>query len=173
VDYTTDSRQEHEVFYKANFGRKPLIYFIIERESDIMQGNPEHWCYERGEAYLYKGEQDKAIADFSKDLLRYNSRRCYADRAWAYRTKGQFDKAVADYTKLIEQNPSASLYTTRGTVYGLMDLYDDMESDYRKAIEIEPLYVVAYYRLAGLFYFDRANYSDAITYLSNGTRDRA
>src|SRR5215207_5534741 len=59
--------------------------------------------YKRGLAYQFKGDLDRAIADYNKAIeLRPRSARAYESRGSAYASKGVYTNAVADVTKASE-----------------------------------------------------------------------
>jgi tetratricopeptide (TPR) repeat protein len=59
--------------------------------------------YKRGVAYQFKGDLDRAIADYNKAIeLRPNHVRAYESRGSAYASKGVYTNAVADVTKASE-----------------------------------------------------------------------
>jgi tetratricopeptide (TPR) repeat protein len=59
--------------------------------------------YKRGVAYQFKGDLDRAIADYNKTIeLRPNHARAYESRGSAYASKGVYTNAVADVTKASE-----------------------------------------------------------------------
>jgi tetratricopeptide (TPR) repeat protein len=75
--------------------------------------------YDRGEAWIGKGDCDKTIA-------------C--------------DKAIADYTKAIELDSKfVQAYDGRGSAWFIKGDYDKAIADFTKAIEIDPKYDQAYY----------------------------
>ena len=71
---------------------------LIERDAkDAMA------YHNRGVAYQFKGDLDRAIADYNKAIeLRPNYARAYESRGSAYASKGVFSNAVADVTKASE-----------------------------------------------------------------------
>ena len=71
---------------------------LIERDAkDAMA------YHNRGIAYQFKGDLDRAIADYNKAIeLRPNYARAYESRGSAYASKGVFTNAVADVTKASE-----------------------------------------------------------------------
>lgn len=62
--------------------------------------------YERGIAWLDKGELDKAIADFTQSIrLDPQFSDPYSERGVAWHLKGEYDKAIADCSEAIRLAP--------------------------------------------------------------------
>ena len=60
----------------------------------------------RGIAYSENGDQDKAIAEFSKAIaLKPDFADAYNNRGIAYGEKGEYDLAIEDYNKTIQLRP--------------------------------------------------------------------
>ena len=78
---------------------------------------------DRGQAFLDKGEYDKAIADYTEaiKLDPKDAMACfvaYYNRGVAYGKKGDSEKAVADYTEAIRLDPYlVYAYVNRGLLY--------------------------------------------------------
>jgi tetratricopeptide (TPR) repeat protein len=121
----------------------------------------------RGYGWDYKGDYDKAIADFSKaieidpkDATTYYSRGC----VWGQ--KGDYDKAIADYTKAIEIDPKVTgAYVNRGNAWSYKGNYDKAIADYSKAIEIDPKVAQAYYG-RGRAWGEKGDYDKSIVDLT-------
>lgn len=65
--------------------------------------------FNRGSAYLSKGDLDRAIPDYTRVIEvdpAYSP--AYYHRGIAYARRGQFDQAIADFTKALEINPGHS-----------------------------------------------------------------
>ena len=100
----------------------------------------------RGYAWRYKGDFDRAIADYDqaigfdpKDAL------AYFNRGYAWRAKGDNDRAIADYTEAIRLDPkNAVAYNNRGNAWGAKDDLDRAVADYDQAIGINPKFVAPY-----------------------------
>lgn len=94
----------------------------------------------RGYAYLYLNEYEKAISDFNKViiLLPYKAD-AYTDRGNAYREFNKYNNAISDYNKALEIEPDdAIVYCNLALVYKDLKEYDKAISNYNKAIEIDP-----------------------------------
>jgi tetratricopeptide (TPR) repeat protein len=92
--------------------------------------------YNRGMARFEKGENDRAISDFTKAIKmnpRYGMAHYY--RAMAYLHEQQYDQAIADYTKAIEIDPQrfAVAYAERALIYFVKKEYDKAWEDVHKA----------------------------------------
>jgi tetratricopeptide (TPR) repeat protein len=71
---------------------------IIQRDAKDAMAH-----YKRGVAYQFKGDVDRAIADYNKTIeLRPGYARAYESRGSAYASKGVYTNAVADVTKASE-----------------------------------------------------------------------
>jgi tetratricopeptide (TPR) repeat protein len=109
--------------------------------------------YVRAGAYKTKGDNDQAIADYTKAIeanLRYAA--AYTARGIVHQIKGDNDAAIADYTKAIEIDPrDANAYVGRGMVYRLKGDSDHAIADYTQAIEINPRYAIAYFNRGSIF----------------------
>ncbi|MDR1074069.1 MAG: tetratricopeptide repeat protein, partial [Treponema sp.] len=71
--------------------------------------NPTHAdaYYNRGYAYVEKGDYDIAIADYNQALrLNPNLASAYLNRGFAYVMKGDYTRARADWEKTLQLNPA-------------------------------------------------------------------
>ena len=94
--------------------------------------------YFKGVGYGFKGQNDQAIADFTK-AIEINPRFAYAyyNRGNAYGEKGQHDKAISDYNKAIEINPRyAEAHSNRGVAYDAKGNMKKACSDWKRACEL-------------------------------------
>lgn len=116
----------------------------------------------RGNAYYYKGQYDRAIEDYNKAIeLNPNYTYAYYNRGLAYYQKVQYDLAIENYNKAIYLDPNdAHAYNNRGNVYYHKLQYDRAIEDYNEAIKLDPNYTYAYNNRGNVYYtkgqYDRA-----------------
>jgi tetratricopeptide (TPR) repeat protein len=82
------------------------------------QGNKAVAYSNRGNEYLAKGDNDRAIADFN-EAIRLDPRYAiaYNSRGIAYSAKRDLDRAIADFNEAITLDPKfANAYNNRGLV---------------------------------------------------------
>jgi lipoprotein NlpI len=110
-------------------------------KSGKWKGNNQAINYgNRGKAYMVKGDNDRAIADYNQ-AISINPRNAtfYNNRGIAYRNKGDFDRAIADYSQAIRLNPKDhDVYYNRGIVYRNKGDQDRAIADYNQAISLNP-----------------------------------
>jgi tetratricopeptide (TPR) repeat protein len=99
----------------------------------------------RGTAYAYSRDFNRAIADYSNAIaLDPSNALALSSRGQLSEAKGDLDGAMADYTRAVELNPNdASALSNRGRVHASQNDYGAAIADYSKAIAINPKYVVA------------------------------
>jgi tetratricopeptide (TPR) repeat protein len=111
----------------------------------------------RGGAYLYKHDNDRAMADCIRAIeIDPKYRDAYHCRGEAYRAKREFDHAIADYDKAIEIDPKyVSSYVGRGAAYLSKGEHERAIAEFNTAIDINPKFADAYsfrgdaYRIKG------------------------
>ncbi|MES5487819.1 tetratricopeptide repeat protein [Bradyrhizobium sp. INPA03-11B] len=101
---------------------------------------------ERGYAYLAKGDNDRAIADFTDGIrLDPNNKAALTARGNAYLAKGDPDRAAADYDRVIALDPDYALaYYNRSLAYRAKGDFDRVIADSSEAIALYPNYTDAY-----------------------------
>jgi len=120
--------------------------------------------YARGLTWVKKGNQERALADFSKaiDLNPYYAP-IYRDRGNVWMEEGNPDRALLDYDKAIELDPTdASAYFNRGRFYLKKGDYDLAITDSKKAVELNPKDSEAYCNI-GTAWLMKKSYNRAIS----------
>ena len=119
--------------------------------------------FQRGTAYYYKGEYDRAIADLDQAIaLHPDLAMAYSNRGIAYAHKGEYDQAIEDFDQAIELQPDyAQAYNNRGNAYAHKGEYDRAIEDYDQAIALQPDYAEAYNN-RGNAYAHKGEYDRAI-----------
>ena len=124
----------------------------------------------RADAYIHKGEFNKAIADADQSIrLNPHYYGGYLERGIVYRRTGNLAKAIWDYDTVIRLNPNfARAYYDRAIVYGLKGNHKQAIRDNTEAIRLNPNDPDFYYN-RGIFYqaigsLDKAmaDYNEAI-----------
>lgn len=101
---------------------------------------------ERGYAYQAKGDNDRAIADYTDSIqLDANNKVALTARGNAYFAKGDLDRAIADYDQVIALDPKYALaYSNRALAYRAKGDLDRVIADCSQAIALYPKYRDAY-----------------------------
>jgi tetratricopeptide (TPR) repeat protein len=94
----------------------------------------------RGNAYIAKGEFDRAIEDFDQSIrLDRNYVKPLNNRGVAYIRKGEPDLAIETLDKAIRLNPNyGNAYANRAAAYLKKDDYARAAQDYDEAIRLDP-----------------------------------
>jgi|GEM_PF-3533419 len=112
-------------------------------EAIVLAPKDANVYFNRGKAYLRKGERDLAIADFSEAIgLDPNNPTVFLDRGEVYLMKGEHDLAIADFSEAIKLEPKdavdAIAYGSRGKAYSEKGRYDLAFADFSEAIRLSP-----------------------------------
>jgi tetratricopeptide (TPR) repeat protein len=117
----------------------------------------------RGMAFAAKGEDEKAVADYTmaiKIAPAYGP--AYLNRGNVYSNQDKLDAAIADYDLAIKISPSYELaYNSRGAAYYKKDELDTALADLSTAIRLKPDYANAYWNRARV-YSHRGDYDNAL-----------
>jgi tetratricopeptide (TPR) repeat protein len=98
----------------------------------------------RGLGYRYKGEYDRAIADYNRAIKIDPKAPVYNNRGWAYYQKGDYDRAISDASVAISIDPKYKFsYHTRGEAYRAKGAYDRALSDFNQALSLDPTHLAA------------------------------
>ena len=100
----------------------------------------------RGNAYNYKGEYERAIQDFEQ-AIRLDRGCAYAFNGLgnAYNGKGDYDRAIRDFDQAIRLIPDYGYaFNGRGNAYNDKGEYDRAIQDFDQAIRLNPKYAYAF-----------------------------
>jgi tetratricopeptide (TPR) repeat protein/formylglycine-generating enzyme required for sulfatase activity len=94
----------------------------------------------RGEAYYFKGDNDRAISDLSKAIeANPKDANHYYYRAATFAKKGDHDRAIVDLSQAIEINPKfAEAYGLRAQYFDSKGERERSISDYTEGIRLAP-----------------------------------
>jgi tetratricopeptide (TPR) repeat protein len=135
------------------------------------KGKDLAWAFNnRGAAYYYKRDYDRAVADYEEAIrLDPKSAAGYTGRGYAWQAKGDYDRAFADYDEAIRLDPKyATAYQDRGSAWESKGEYDRAIADYDEAIRLDPKHAKTYqdrgnaWRAKGEFDRAIADYDEAI-----------
>lgn len=109
----------------------------------LLARNPEDAkaYYHRGNAYYFRNDYKRAIADFNQAIRRAPASEMYTARAMIYDRQGDWERAFADYSRAIQLDPDANSfpYAVRGTIYRIYKGdYDRAIADFNQAMRLEP-----------------------------------
>jgi tetratricopeptide (TPR) repeat protein len=122
--------------------------------SFLFNGLDDYLAYNnRGSAYLFKKDYDRAIADFNQAIkLQPDRINAYLNRAAAYLSKQDYDRALADVNRVIQLQPDFALaYVNRATVYLLKQDYERGLEDLSQAIKLQPNLAFAYLKRGAIY----------------------
>ncbi|WP_375312773.1 tetratricopeptide repeat protein [Bradyrhizobium sp. A5] len=118
---------------------------------------------ERGYAYQAKGDNDRAITDYTNSIeLDANNIVALTARGNVYFAKGDPDRAIADYDQVIALDPKyAVTYYNRALAYKAKGDIDRLIADCSQAIALYPQYRDAYFN-RGYAYQAKGDFDRAI-----------
>ena len=148
-----EARDDFTLFYLRDgindFQRGDFDSSITNLETAIkLNGDVAYDAYLlRGAIYAEQGENEKAIAYYSKSLaLKPNYVRALFQRAELHFDMGNKEASIADYSRAIAADPDdEQLFLTRGSAYSSLHQYKQAIADFTKAIMIKPNYASAFY----------------------------
>jgi tetratricopeptide (TPR) repeat protein len=82
-------------------------WMTADREEHFLRGPRQRKSasyIDRGNAYVVKGEYDRAIADYTEAIELDPDYTAYYNRGTTYLKKGELDRAISDYTNAIRLN---------------------------------------------------------------------
>ena len=127
----------------------------LPNSNELIGIRPQAGCayLNRGRAWYYKHDLDRAIADYTQAAgYDRHLHEAYASRGTAYFDRREFARAIADYDAAISIDPYVPMYfSDRGNTRYQMGDMDRAIADYGRAIEIDPDYAPAYARRGWAF----------------------
>jgi len=117
----------------------------------------------RGNAYLERGDYDRAIADLAQAIrLNAGLPQSFYDRGRAYLAKNDDRRAIQDFDQTIRLNPDIpEVYDSRGVAYRDEGDLDRAGQDYDQAIMLDSNYAPAFVHRGNL-YSDKGDYDRGI-----------
>lgn len=133
-----------------------LTEYLIATDPARGQPNNLEFVEWRGKAYMFVGDNEKALADFNQVLASApKNARCYADRALVLMRLGKIDDAVSDAKRAVELDPAnQSNHVKLATVYGVAQKYKEATAEWTAIIAAEPQNAAAYAGRANAEYSD-------------------
>jgi membrane associated rhomboid family serine protease/tetratricopeptide (TPR) repeat protein len=125
----------------------------------------------RGVAWLAKGDNDRAIADFT-EAIRFDPKNSWTfnNRGWAFNKKSDYDRALADLDEAIRLDPKSDVaYFNRSVSYNGKRDYDRAISDLDVSIRLMPTVANAWVE-RGQNYNSKGDYDRAIADFSEAIR---
>ena len=105
----------------------------IEDYVKAIELNPDYVDahYNRGGAYVNKGDYDRAIEDYTKAIeLNPDYADAYKNRGFAYSGKGDYNCAIENYTRAIKLNPDLTeVYAGRGVAWLHLKEWEKVRTD--------------------------------------------
>lgn len=101
----------------------------------------------RGVAYRYKGENDRALQDINQAIrLDPNAANHYNNRGIIYRMKGEYDRAISDYDEAIWlKNDYPAAFYNRAITYSEKREYDKALADFEIVLRFDAKNAFALY----------------------------
>lgn len=111
-------------------------YTLAINAGDLSQEDRALAFSNRGSVYTSKGQDDRAIEDFTA-AIRFDATDpdFFDSRGVSYKSKGQYDRAIEDYNTSIRLKPNfAEAFYNRGRAYYGKQQYDRAIEDYNAAL---------------------------------------
>lgn len=135
---------------------------LVAEHTSALNQNIIH--FSRGNAYISKGDYDRAVADYDQAIkLQPDFAKAYNNRACAYIIRGDYDYAIIDLNQAIQLQPDSATeaYNNRGFIYTTKGNYNHAIADINQAIHLQPDLAVAYIN-RGNAYLSKGDYSQSI-----------
>jgi lipoprotein NlpI len=133
------------------------------QDGKLSQANLATTYNNRGDAYIVKGEYDRAIKDYDQAIhLLPDYALAFKNRGIAYGTKGQYDLAIEDFGQaILLKSDDAGAFNSRGIAYGMKGDYDRAIQNFDQAILLQPSYADAFNNRASA-YENKGDFDHAI-----------
>lgn len=147
---TTNKQDQDDCDQSDNLDRSIAACTRIVQNSNEKKRERAIGFGTRGLRYAAKGDDDRAIADYSEAIqLELKDADVFHARGLAYSRKGDLDRAIADYSEAIRLEPKRfSFYVNRGVAYRRKGDYDGAIANHSEGIRVLPE--------AARLYFERA-----------------
>ena len=100
ADAQDDVQKGIDAMQRGDFDRSIDLFSNAISSGTLSSEDLASAYFGRGLAWRYKGEDDKAISDFTRAIqMNPNDAAAYNMRAGCYNRKGRFDKALPDFEK--------------------------------------------------------------------------
>ena len=145
--------QTSKEWSQCSGGEGPIVEVVISGCSAVIQAGQDSSkrlataFNNRGVAYKFKGEYDRALEDYDQAiLLNPNFANAYNNRGVIYRLKGEYDRAIRDYDEAIwlDSNFPAAFYN-RAIAYSEKEDYDRALGDFDVVLRFNPKNALALY----------------------------
>ena len=134
-------------------------FFTVEIAKSVK--SPWAWA-NRADAWIIKGEHDKAVRDLSEVIHYFPTAFSYCERGRALLLQGEFNKAIEDYDEAIRLEPkNAFSYICRGKAWHSNADYNKALADFTNAIRLQPDEADFYYS-RGLTWYQKLELDQAI-----------
>lgn len=138
-------------------------YTLAINAGDLSQEDRALAFSNRGSVYTSKGQDDRAIEDFTA-AIRFDATDpdFFDSRGVSYKSKGQYDRAIEDYNAAIRIDPNhIHALNNRGNAYVAKGQHDRAIEDYNTSIRLKPNFAEAFYN-RGRAYYGKQQYDRAI-----------
>ena len=157
---------------KRAYDLKELAIRLRDKTTEYdrhIQENPDdpHGWHLRGIYHLDSGDEDRAIADFSRAIsLAPGDAAVWNDRGLAWWQKGEIDQSCEDFSQAIALKPDlANAYYNRAWVWRRRGEHGNAIIDFSQAIALNPDYAAAYeHRGQSYFFVDKPELGQADRY---------
>lgn len=153
------------IFSGAAYSRNTVWQDSISLWKDVVSKSPDHviGLNNLGDAYIDKGEFDKAIKYLKKAVaVSPGYAKAWYNLGFAYSRKGRFDDAVYYFKKAAAiKRDYDKAYNNLGNIFLMKNNLDMAAEYYQKAIKAQPRQAIAHYNL-GIVFMKKSEIENAI-----------